>query len=280
MVSAKNILSKLKEAFTQGVVLPVDEKKDTSDLPLNGHDWFTGNYSSWEEAMAECTGYGASNIFEKVKNALIKVKNGEAVYERDSVLFDKTEYSFPLLTSLMYSALALERRLSVLDFGGSLGSSYYQNKTLLNKRCSLRWSIIEQEHFVTCGKDLFEDENLKFYYSISECLKEEKPNVILLSGVLQYLEKPYQWLEELLSLNCEYLLIDRTPFQYSAAEIDYIAIQKVPTVIYDARIPFWTFSKSLLNKLVPKYRLLYEFPALDGKNEKFEFLGFFFEKKA
>lgn len=268
----------MKKAFSHGILLPVAEKKDTSTLSPDSHDWFTGNYSSWAEAMAECTGYGASNILEKVKDALSKVKKGEAVYERDSVLFDKIEYSFPLLTSLLYSASALESRLSVLDFGGSLGSSYYQIKNLLNNLSSLRWSIIEQEHFVTCGKDFFEDENLKFYYTISECLKEEKPNVILLSGVLQYLEKPYQWLEELLSLNCEYLLIDRTPFQYSTAEKDYIAIQKVPTVIYDAHIPFWTFSKSLLNKIVPNYNLICEFPALDGRYEKFEYLGFLFEK--
>ena len=32
------------------------------------------------------------NVLEKCKNALLKVKNGEAAYERDSVLFNQIQY--------------------------------------------------------------------------------------------------------------------------------------------------------------------------------------------
>ena len=41
------------------------------------------------------------NIFEKTKQSLLKVKNGEAVYERDSVLFDKKEYPYAIISSLL-----------------------------------------------------------------------------------------------------------------------------------------------------------------------------------
>ena len=51
-----------------------------------------GNYMSWEEAERKCSGYGTEDIHQKVKDALLQVKNGTAVYERDSVLFDKIEY--------------------------------------------------------------------------------------------------------------------------------------------------------------------------------------------
>ena len=57
-----------------------------------------------------------------------KVKNGEAVYERDSVLFDEIQYSWGLLAGLEKAALEHDGKLCVLDFGGSLGSTYYQNK--------------------------------------------------------------------------------------------------------------------------------------------------------
>jgi hypothetical protein len=63
---------------------------------------FTGSFSSWEEAVKKSTGFDSPSIVEKVKKSLLKVKNGEAVYERDSVLFDKIEYSWPLLASLMW----------------------------------------------------------------------------------------------------------------------------------------------------------------------------------
>ncbi len=60
------------------------------------YGWF-GNYAIWDEAKKQCTGYDTTSILEKVKQAILKVKNGEAAYERDSVIFDTIEYSEPLL---------------------------------------------------------------------------------------------------------------------------------------------------------------------------------------
>ena len=57
------------------------------------YGWY-GNYKSWEEATKRSIGYDDVQILNKVKDALMKVKNGEAIYERDSVLFDKIRYSF------------------------------------------------------------------------------------------------------------------------------------------------------------------------------------------
>jgi len=48
-----------------------------------------------EEAMELSTGYDSERILGKVRDSLLKVKRGEAVYERDSVLFDKVQYSWP-----------------------------------------------------------------------------------------------------------------------------------------------------------------------------------------
>ena len=68
-----------------------------------GVTW-SGNYTSWAEAQKVSTGYDSQAILEKVKDALLKVKNGEAVYERDSVIFDEIQYSWPLLAGLMWIA--------------------------------------------------------------------------------------------------------------------------------------------------------------------------------
>jgi putative methyltransferase (TIGR04325 family) len=84
---------------------------------------FEGSYNTWQEADAHCNGYDNMDILEKVLFATLKVKNGEAVYERDSVIFDQIEYSWPVLTGLMWAAAQNSGCLKVLDFGGSLGSS-------------------------------------------------------------------------------------------------------------------------------------------------------------
>ena len=65
---------------------------------------FLGNYKTWQEAQADSKGYDDKKILEKVKNSLLKVKNGEVVYERDSVIFDKIQYSWPVLSSLLWIA--------------------------------------------------------------------------------------------------------------------------------------------------------------------------------
>src|SRR3954462_15124415 len=124
------------------------KEKKNQELP---YGW-SGHYKNWQEALSLTKGYDASAILEKVKSAVLKVKNGEAVYERDSVLFDKIEYSWPLLSALLWIALKKINELSVVDFGGSLGSSYFQNKMYLRTLKKLRWNVVEQKNFVEAGQ--------------------------------------------------------------------------------------------------------------------------------
>ena len=96
-----------------------------------GQALFIGNYATWEKARKESGGYDSDRILNKVRSSLLMVKNKEAVYERDSVLFDKVQYSWPLLACLLWIASQKGNRLNLVDFGGSLGSSYYQNRNFL-----------------------------------------------------------------------------------------------------------------------------------------------------
>jgi hypothetical protein len=108
---------------------------------------------SWKEIVKETKGYEADNILEKCKNALLKVKNGEYPYERDSVLFDAVQIFYPLLSALFYVALKCNSEINIVDFGGSLGSTYYQNRGLLKKtEINFSWNVIEQGHFVRLSK--------------------------------------------------------------------------------------------------------------------------------
>ena len=203
------------------------------------------------------------------------MKNGEAVYERDSVLFDKIQYPWPLLANLLWIASKNGDKLNILDFGGSLGSTYFQNINYLKHLNYLKWNIVEQKNFVDCGKELFENENLKFFYTIDECIKIQKPDVAILSSVLQYLEKPYEILQELIDNLFEYIIIDRTFFL--DIDNDKIMVQKVPEDIYNVSYPCWFLSKKkFLNFIKNHYILISEFDDYLGcKDAK----GFFFKHK-
>ncbi len=236
----KNIKKKIKRFF----------KKDKPGM-------WQGNFQNWQIAQENSIGYNETSILEKCKSALLKVKNHEAVYERDSVLFDKIQYSWALLSCLQKVAIENNNNLSVLDFGGSLGSTYYQNKTFLENLNSIEWSIVEQTHFVSCGKDFFENNTLKFYNNIDDCLKNRKPNVLLLSSVLQYLENPQQWINQFCKLEIPYILIDRTAI--SSLENDIITIQNVKEEIYKASYPCRFFNEKKLLNLFQNYHQIAEF---------------------
>ena len=216
-----------------------------------------GNYQTWAEAKGKCSGYDSALIFNKVRDAVMSVKNGKAVFERDSVLFDKVQYSFPLLSSLALIALSEKGKLNVLDFGGSLGSSYFQNRSLFSELQEFNWCVVEQEHFVDEGQRNFSDDHLHFYFDMKSCLAERSINTILFGSVLQYIEDPYALLDEAMATKTAYIMIDRTPVMLNGN--DRITIQKVPKKIYDASYPSRIMSeRKLLDLLQTKYELIYD----------------------
>ncbi len=224
---------------------------------------YNGDYASWQDALANSTGYDADLILEKVSSALLNVKSGEAVYERDSILFDRIEHPFPLLAGLLRAAAANEGKLTVLDFGGSLGSTYFQCRDFLSVLPQLHWCIVEQEKFVRRGREFFETDQLRFFFSMQECMEEVKPNVILFSSVLQYIQNPFDLLKTVVDAGVQYIIIDRTPF--SALNRDWLCVQSVSPEIYQASYPSWIFSEPSFELfLSEKFELTADFDGSDG----------------
>ena len=214
---------------------------------------FTGDYNSWAEAASQCVGYGDDEILAKVLDSTLKVKSGEAVFERDSVLFDEIQYSWPLLSGLMLAAARNGGNLRVLDYGGSLGSCYFQIKKYLAELPLVEWGVVEQNNFVQAGLEYIRDDNINFFKTIGECALSLKPNVVLLSSVLQYVEEPEAILLDISKLDIDMIVIDRTPF--SSSEFSGIVVQKVPSSIYSASYPMHIISQDfVLNNLSKGWR--------------------------
>lgn len=225
---------------------------------------YSGDYSDWETASKHATGYDSALILERVRQAMLRVKSGESVYERDSVLFDEVQHSFPVLAGLLRAALENRGRLAVLDFGGSLGSSYFQCRNFLSTVPSLQWGVVEQEHFVSCGKKEFETGQLQFFFTIAECMADVTPNVALLSSVLQYLPQPDKVLDDLVTEGIPYIVVDRTPFSNSHA--DHLTVQHVPPSIYPASYPCRIFGRQrFLDRWQGRYEVIAQFDSNDGR---------------
>ena len=206
-----------------------------------------GDYPDWQSAVAASAGYDHEDIFIKVRDAARAVRDGRALWERDSVLFYHEEYSLPLVANLMSVAAWNKGRLRVLDFGGAFGSTYTQHRPLLQKLEELSWNIVEQPNVVKYGQEEFTTKQLRFWHSMEACHATEPVDVILFSGVLEYVENPYALLEQAVVMSPQAIIIDRTPFE---KEGERITVQHVSPVIYPASYPCRWLDRTRVNGIL------------------------------
>ena len=245
------------------------------------HGWF-GNYTSWELAADECSGYDAAEILNKTMASVLRVKRGEAVYERDSVLFDEIQYSEPL--HMAFQKSNSNNQLHIVDFGGALGSTYFQNIARFSANTEIKWSVVEQKHLVEAGKKEIAGKQLNFFDTIDEALEQQEKHVLLMSSVIPYFKEPYALIEKALSYGFEFIIIDRTAFIENRPE--RITKQIVPEFIYKASYPAWFLNEhNFVKAFSGQYDLIFDFMSAF---DPVEFLedgakvyrkGFYFKRK-
>jgi len=208
---------------------------------LAGRDAPPPPRASWAAARDAASGYDSPEILRRVREATLRVKSGLAAYERDSVCFSEPAFRWPALACLVAIAAENGGRLEVVDFGGSLGSFYFQHRAFLSMLRSLSWAVVEQPHFVECGREEIAHGPLQFRPSLADCFEHGSADVVLVSGTLQYLEHPYETLDAIARSATRYLLVDRVPFV--AGESDLPIVQQPPEWIYPASYPAWLLSR-------------------------------------
>ena len=167
----------------------------------------------------------------------------------------------------MWVAAINKSKLNVLDFGGSLGSSYFQNKYFLDTLDHINWNILEQENFVRCGQENFQDKNLQFFHTAGEAITTNGlPDILLVACTLPYLKNPYEVIQEFLRMGIPHLIIDNTFFNYERR--DRICVQKVPPEIYEASYPCWFLNYDRVKQKISEgYSIISE-----HKNESITYL--------
>jgi putative methyltransferase (TIGR04325 family) len=243
---------------------------------------FSDGFESWEAASASAEGYDAPSILRQVVAATERVRSGEVAFERDGITFDEPETRWPVASALLLAAGRNQGQLRVLDFGGSLGSIYWQHRRFF-AGIDVSWGVVEQSDFVREGAH-FESSELSFHLGIEDFLRAGEPDLILLSSVLQYLPEPHAVIESLSRTNAQYLLIDRTPV--SSLSRDFATVQQVPEEIYKASYPAWILSESqILASLSDRWNLLEDFPGIEpdmstSSGIDFRWRGFLFMKNS
>lgn len=183
-------------------------------------------YATWGEAKAHAVGYDAPEILAAIRDAALAVKRGEAAYERGAVAYVLPQYRWPLLSCLLHAQTRKAERdtFHVLDFGGSLGSVYFQHDSFLDGIPKLLWSVVDRPHVVACGNAEFADGRLAFFDTIGEAVTRAPLDLAIFSGSLEYVDLPYEVLAEVANAGCTHLILDMLHLTDSAT--DEFRVQK------------------------------------------------------
>ena len=222
---------------------------------------FQDGFSSFEDAANAAEGYEAADIANRAERAARAVISGTAAFERDGVTFEDPDPRWPVVAGLLLGQRA-GQPLRVLDFGGGLGSSYWQNRDVLEtglRGHSLEWTVVEQRSMVERAISL--PAHGIHYRERPADASPEGVDCVLLSSSLQYVKDPHFILAELLNTGARVLVIDRTPM--ASVKADIPCVQSTPPHIYRASYPAWIFSQSRLELLPGNWSIIARFPGLE-----------------
>ena len=214
---------------------------------------YSGNYTTWGEAEAESKGYDQKNIFEKNLFALEQILAGNKKCEKDTILFDDYQYSFPTILGINFALKQDGNTISVLDYGGGFASSYFRNYKIL-KQFKLNWTVVEQDHIVEIANQKFQGINQISFLTntqLQEHVDKFNFNLVLLGSSIQFFANPSKILKSLSSQNLKSIVVEQTPFVKHGPS--RITIQNVKEPVYDASYPAWHFNEIEFRSWIPPH---------------------------
>jgi putative methyltransferase (TIGR04325 family) len=237
-------------------------------------------YKDWEEIVKNSDGYDSDQIINRIKNYSSSSDRFNN-FERDGVLIDKDELDYKLLAQLMYVRVMVGHPLNVIDYGGSIGSTFIQYENyLMDKNIIESWNIIELDNFVNVGNQIFKNSEFVNFYNNTQFLVDKAIDIVIFSGVLQYIKYYDNTLLQVFEIKPQFILIDRTPIIEGGYSV--IAKQILPKSTGGYSYPSWIFEKADFLKNFSKYNLIASFKSIDGqvccRNTIVTFMGFLFER--
>jgi putative methyltransferase (TIGR04325 family) len=147
--------------------------------------------------------------------------------------------------------------LRVLDWGGSLGSTYRQNRQVLESAgIELEWTVVEQPHLVSIGESEFADGALRFASNL-EGFKKGDFDVVLFASSICYVPDAEAVLSSVADLAPKRIIFDRTP--EATGQDDLYGVQQVGSKIYKASYPIRSFGRGKIERmLAPNYAKMLE----------------------
>lgn len=224
-----------------------------------GWRWLRGDHATWAVAVAAAErgsggrrgtagddrGRGGGAEIERVLAAARAVRTGCGAWERDGEVFAEPAVHEPLLAALRRVAASEGGRLALVDFGGALGSTWWQHRAELAP-LEVDWRVVELPALVAAGRREFAGGGLGFFETVDAATADGRPTAILFSGVLQYLENPWGALADAAKRRFRHVIVDRAGCLGGGAERDLLTVQHTPPEHGGGRMPCWLFARERL----------------------------------
>jgi putative methyltransferase (TIGR04325 family) len=117
-----------------------------------------GPYLSWQDAVTASDGWDAPEIMDKTLDVSLRLRDGDIAFQQDTIVHDRIIYSETILAFIAMIAGRNCGRIDIVDFAGSLGTNFMQNKKILEpfiKEAKCSWKIIERKIVVDLGREHF-----------------------------------------------------------------------------------------------------------------------------
>ena len=135
--------------------------------------------------------------------------------------------------SFFWLSQLLESNGTVVDYGGSIGLTYYAWRKLLPLPAGLRWVVVEVEAIVRQGRRVAEREQatgLEFFDDLSAA---PRADVLFTAGALQYMPESVPGLFERLGYRPSYVLVNKLPL---TSRDDYWSLQNFGPAVAPCRM--------------------------------------------
>ncbi len=230
-------------------------------------------YSTYQEALKLCT----TNAYEEaelIEVILKKTKRFSDNFNEQTAIISNTN-AYSLLSLINPVIESKSNHIKVLDFGGACGAHYFQLRNLLDKRLKLSWIVVETPEMVKQAKVLETDE-LSFTSDFELAVnKLGEIDLLHTSGTLQCVEKPYEYLTQILQTNAKWILfnrlglnkLDRDVITIHSSKLSWNGIGDLPEGYTDRwiRYPFNFPSESkFVNKIREHYAITAKFEDKSG----------------
>ncbi|TAN42032.1 MAG: methyltransferase, TIGR04325 family [Nitrospirae bacterium] len=167
-----------------------------------------GVYSEFKDVPVTGGGFGGG-IW--VKNALQKAAELRELAMEEKTIPSVTRFHESLLPFLAAMVYSEKESVSILDFGGGIGLSYYQVKCGLPKPATLDFHVVDLEAVCIAGREFYSKESsVSFHCSLDEC-SSLSFDIVHIGSSIQYIEDWKGTLKSLCAMQADYIMLTNIP---------------------------------------------------------------------